>query len=39
MPVSERELEVMKESGSQAVLSKLDGIGEEIFNLNRKEVV
>ncbi|PBI87591.1 Suppressor of fused protein (SUFU) [Flavobacterium sp. ACN2] len=39
VPVSERELEVMKESGSQAVLSKLDSIGEEIFNLERNEVV
>lgn len=39
VPVSEREWQVMKESGSQAVLSKLDDIGEEIFNLDREEVV
>ncbi|MCM0665625.1 suppressor of fused domain protein [Flavobacterium tyrosinilyticum] len=39
VPISEREMEVMKESGSQAVLSKLDSIGEEIFNLERNEVV
>ncbi|WP_427875560.1 suppressor of fused domain protein [Flavobacterium sp. MMS24-S5] len=39
VPVSERELEEMKESGSQSVLNELDKLGEEIFNLNRNEVV
>lgn len=39
VPVSDTEWEVMKESGSQFILDKLDDIGEEIFNLNREEVV
>ncbi|MFD2941188.1 suppressor of fused domain protein [Flavobacterium notoginsengisoli] len=39
VPVSDREWTVMKESGSQVILDKLDVIGEEIFSLNREEVV
>ncbi|GAA3760348.1 suppressor of fused domain protein [Flavobacterium ginsengiterrae] len=39
VPISSEEWKVMKESGSQVILDKLDAIGEEIFNLNREEVV
>ncbi|MFB9077874.1 suppressor of fused domain protein [Flavobacterium procerum] len=39
VPISSAEWDVMKESGSQVVLDKLDNIGEEIFNLEREEVV
>lgn len=39
VPISSAEWQVMKESGSQVVLDKLDNIGEEIFNLEREEVV
>lgn len=39
VPISEAELDVMKESGSETVLNKLDSIGEEIFNLEREELV
>ncbi|MBL0736385.1 suppressor of fused domain protein [Flavobacterium sp. GN10] len=39
VPISEREWEIMKESGSQVILDKLDAIGEEIFNFEREEVV
>ncbi|MBE8727473.1 suppressor of fused domain protein [Flavobacterium hungaricum] len=39
VPISSSELEVVKESGSQELLYKLDSIGEEIFSLEREEVV
>ncbi|MRX39015.1 hypothetical protein GJU43_06990 [Flavobacterium sp. LC2016-23] len=39
VPISLREREEMIQSGVEAVLSKLDNIGEEIFNLEREEVV
>ncbi|MBS7256117.1 suppressor of fused domain protein [Flavobacterium branchiicola] len=39
IPISEKEWEVLKESGSETILNKLDSIGEEIFNLEREEVV
>ena len=39
VPISSEEWKVMKEAGSQVILDKLDAIGEEIFNLNREEVV
>ena len=39
VPISSRERAEMIESGVEGVLAKLDDIGEEIFSLNREEVV
>ncbi|WP_343696003.1 suppressor of fused domain protein [Flavobacterium sp.] len=39
VPVSDKEWKMMKESGSKVILDKLDTIGEEIFSLERQEVV
>ena len=39
VPISNKERNEMIESGVEGVLAKLDNIGEEIFNLNREEVV
>ncbi|WP_125718208.1 suppressor of fused domain protein [Flavobacterium ustbae] len=39
VPISDREWELLRESGSQELLDKLDEIGEEIFSFEREEVV
>lgn len=39
VPISEKERDVMINNGSDSILEKLNEIGEEIFSLDRQEVV